>query len=206
MFCQPSQLALPCRTSTLTLISLVCCFAYEFSVIKGAKLRRIRKSNYKWSTLLVAFEEESFTSNDSNHVNKQIWCGLDSSWLKNLSLLWPRQDRAKCVNAKTFKKSRDQDQSRVITLIIIFQPIVKTEGNLSHSTQLISAPWHIQAPRMIEKSFHTMNNLAVMGLVWLIPSSYIHHQSLLDNFQAVYWLAESSLCVCACVVFILQGE
>ncbi len=42
------------------MFSLVCCFAYEFSVITVAKLRRIKKSNYKWLTLLAALEEEIF--------------------------------------------------------------------------------------------------------------------------------------------------
>ncbi len=50
--------------------SLVCCFAYEFSVIKVAELRWIKKSNYRWLAILAAFEQESFTSNQNHYVDK----------------------------------------------------------------------------------------------------------------------------------------
>ncbi len=47
--CFPSCLRERClaEPALCRVLSLVCCFAYEFSVIKAAKPRQIKKSNYK---------------------------------------------------------------------------------------------------------------------------------------------------------------
>ncbi len=66
----PSQQHCSAEPALCRVFSLVCCFAYEFSVIKVAELWRIKKSNYRWLAILAAFEEESFTSNQNHYVEK----------------------------------------------------------------------------------------------------------------------------------------
>ncbi len=69
VFFQLPQWALPWRTCNLSSVFYCVLFCIWIFYDQVAKLRWVKKSDYKWLTLLATFEEESFTSNQSHYVN-----------------------------------------------------------------------------------------------------------------------------------------
>ncbi len=114
------------------MFSLVCCFAYEFSVIKAAKLRWIKKIKLKWLPYWLHLKKKVFHPITVIMLTSEsvvVLTGLDQkSWV---CYVWDEDGtESKCVRFKdetqTFKCSRDQDQSRVLQHYFLYNTCLIT--------------------------------------------------------------------------------
>ncbi len=142
-------------------------------MIKVAKLRRIKKSNYEWLTFLAAFEEESFTRNHRQCGNKLLWI-----WLKipsPLCLRW-RQDGVKM----RLIPRRDRDLQKVV-LRSISIPRPRSQV-LQHYHYLETDKCLLFSALMFEISLSQVFDKHIQLIIYIWN-------------QTIYWISEFSFCI-----------